>query len=114
MSFGYIETLEGNHHVKAGDWIITDVRGSGAYNNAASYICRGCGAIGRGHEHPQITRGRRVAGEFKNVPVMDKRMTRLQCNVQIGILRELHRTEVRVPSSLYDKSLLKIKPLLMG
>jgi len=27
MSWGYIETLEGNHHVIAGDWIITGVKG---------------------------------------------------------------------------------------
>jgi hypothetical protein len=27
MSWGYIETLEGDHHVMAGDWIITGVKG---------------------------------------------------------------------------------------
>ena len=27
MSWGYIETLEGDHHVMAGDWIITGVAG---------------------------------------------------------------------------------------
>ena len=27
MSFGYIETLEGDHHVQAGDWIIKGVKG---------------------------------------------------------------------------------------
>jgi hypothetical protein len=27
MSWGYIETLEGRHHVIAGDWIITGVAG---------------------------------------------------------------------------------------
>lgn len=27
MSFGYIETLEGDHHVMAGDWIITGIKG---------------------------------------------------------------------------------------
>jgi hypothetical protein len=27
MSWGYIDTLEGRHHVQFGDWIITGVKG---------------------------------------------------------------------------------------
>lgn len=68
------------------DWkIVRDELGTPSYNG----LCKNCNAIMRGREPPEITRGRKLEkGELKGVYCMDKRITSLSCNTQIGILRE--------------------------
>ena len=49
----------------------------------------GCNTVLMCRETPRVTRGRNLErGELKGVPCMDKRITRLPCDVQIGILRQ--------------------------
>ena len=44
---------------------------------------------GSGRETPELTRGRNLErGELKDVDCMDKRVTSLSCDTQIGLLRE--------------------------
>ena len=38
-------------------------------------------------DHPEITRGKKMAREFEGVHCMDKKMTKLPRRVQLGILR---------------------------
>ena len=61
----------------------------------ANGICRKCNIVFRGREAPEITKGKNMERhykigdtEVKDMHCMDKRITRLPCNVQIGILRE--------------------------
>ncbi len=52
-------------------------------------LCGKCNTILRGRETPEITKGKELEkGEMKGVPCMDKRITALPCDVQIGILRQ--------------------------
>ncbi len=56
---------------------------------SANGICPKCNIVLRGREAPEITRGKALEkGEMKGVHCMDKRITRLPCDVQIGILRQ--------------------------
>ena len=66
----------------------TVIYASGApiYNGLC--INKKCNAVIKGREHPEITKGKNMAKELKGVDCMDKRITSLPCNVQIGILRE--------------------------
>lgn len=49
----------------------------------------GCNTLFIGRETPQLTRGRNLErGEFKGVDCMDRRITSLPCDAQIGLLRE--------------------------
>ena len=63
--------------------------GSVGWNSTVKWSCLKCHIVGGPCEHPEITRGREVAETFKDVPPLDKRMTRLRTMVQVGILREL-------------------------
>lgn len=68
-------------------------RSSGPYGDSKGWSCaKGCGAFGGcDYEHPDITKGRNMAKDFKEVPAFDERLTSLSCNVQLGILRQLHQ-----------------------
>lgn len=68
----------------------------------ANGLCRKCNIHFRGREAPEVTKGKALekSGEIdgkavKDMHCMNKRITRLPCDVQIGILRErqkhLHR-----------------------
>jgi len=49
----------------------------------------GCNILLMDRETPQLTRGRNLERrELKGIDCMDKRITSLSCDVQIGILRE--------------------------
>ncbi len=79
------------------DWKVIYELGSPQYNG----LCRNCNIVLRGREAPDITRGKSLeeSGEIggtpvKDMEVMDKRITSLPCDVQIGILRERHRREL--------------------
>ena len=70
------------------DWkVIHNKLGAPSYNG----LCENhkCNAIIKGRETPEITRGKELErGELKGVHCMDKRITSLPCDVQIGILRQ--------------------------
>lgn len=61
----------------------------------ANGMCPKCCIVLRGREAPEVTRGRQLEnGELKGVSALSRRIMRLPCNVQIGILRERHRQEI--------------------
>ncbi len=64
-------------------------RGPGNDGTKIGWSCAaGCGAFSFAEcEHPDITKGKRMAKDFKDVHCMDKKMTELPTNVQLGILR---------------------------
>lgn len=58
-------------------------------------LCSKCNIIFRNRQDPQVTEGENLELEgeiggvkIKDIPAMDKRITSLPCNVQIGILRQ--------------------------
>lgn len=53
-------------------------------------LCINCNIVFRGREAPEITKGKQLErdGETRGVNCMDKRITCLPCDVQIGILRQ--------------------------
>ena len=61
----------------------------------ASGWCKKCNYFFKGREAPEVAKGKRLErnGEIDGVPIkdiycMDKRISSLPCDVQIGILRE--------------------------
>lgn len=67
--------------------VVHDCWGVPAYNG----LCLNpkCNAVMRGRETPEVTRGKKLErGELKGVDCMDKRITSLSCDTQIGILRQ--------------------------
>jgi len=66
-------------------------------------LCRNCNIVFRGREAPEIRRGinmerhgKDVDGTpYKDMYAMDKRITRLPCDVQIGILRARQHPELK-------------------
>ncbi len=55
----------------------------------ANSFCPKCNIVLRKREAPEITRGKQLERrEMKGIHCMDKRITRLPCDVQIGILRQ--------------------------
>ena len=73
------------------DWItIHDVGGEPLYNG----ICHKCNIIFKSRETPELRRGRLMEKELRGVYVLDKRITSLPTDVQLGILRERHRLEL--------------------
>ncbi len=79
-------------------WMVVHELGAPMYNG----LCGKCNIILRWREAPEISRGKALEkyGEIDGTPVkdmkaMDKRITRLPCDVQIGILRERHCRELR-------------------
>lgn len=70
------------------DWkVVYGNFGRSQYNG----LCRNCKGILRDREIPDVTKGRKLAKDLKGVHPMDKRITRYNGNVQIGILRELQK-----------------------
>jgi len=53
-------------------------------------LCSKCNIILRGREAPEITKGLKLekSGVLKGVHCMDKHITSLPCDVQIGVLRQ--------------------------
>lgn len=66
-------------------WITVTALGAPTVNGMC--MNKKCNNVFRGRESPEITRGKEMAKELEGVSCMDKRITRLPCNVQIGILR---------------------------
>ncbi len=74
------------------EWkVVRSNLGSPQYNGH----CSKCAIVFRDREAPQITEGKKLEreGEIKGKPInkmtaLDRRITRLPCDVQIGILRE--------------------------
>ena len=64
-----------------------------AYGTKIGWSCAaGCGAFSFCEiEHPDVTKGREIASDFKNIHCLDRRVTTLPGLVQIGILRENQR-----------------------
>ena len=59
--------------------------GAPGYNG----FCLDCKAVMKGREPPGLVRGKALEqGELKGVDCLDKRITSLPCDTQIGILRE--------------------------
>ena len=66
------------------------IRMSRGKSMKVGWNCTNCSAFSFAeHDHPDITKGKKMAPQFKGVPVMDRRMTSLPTNTQIGILRVL-------------------------
>ena len=58
----------------------------------SGWSCSECNAFSfKEHDHPQITIGKRMSKNYDGVSAMDKSITHLPCNVQLGILRDRHR-----------------------
>ena len=62
---------------------------------STTVFCSKCNLVGTGREAPQVAEGKELerSGKINGKPIkdmaaMDKRITRLPCDVQIGILRE--------------------------
>ena len=51
------------------------------------YYCPGCNLFAKQTESRGLRKGRKLAASLKDVPAMDKRITKHSCGVQIGILR---------------------------
>lgn len=70
------------------DWkVVHSEMGAPAYNG----LCQtpGCNTLLKDRETPEVTRGKELErGELKGVDCMDKRITSLSCDTQIGLLRE--------------------------
>lgn len=61
----------------------------------AGWNCTKCNAFSFAeHEHPEISGGIKMSSDFDDVGAMDKSITHLPCNVQIGILRGRHQRRV--------------------
>lgn len=79
------------------DWIVVrGTLGKSMYNG----LCEKCCIVLRDREVPDVTRGKilekdgKVGDIFiKDIGALDKRITSLPGDVQIGILRERHRVE---------------------
>ncbi len=56
----------------------------------ANGLCSKCNIVFRGREAPEITKGMKLekSGATQGIHCMDKRITSLPCDVQIGILRQ--------------------------
>ena len=78
------ECPEGNEEIS---WKI--VRGAWG-SPFANGLCSNCNIVFRGRESPEITRGMTLekTGATQGIHCMDKRITSLPCDVQIGILRQ--------------------------
>ena len=60
----------------------------------SGWSCSSCNAFSFAvHDNPEITKGKRMSSRFDKVHCMDKSITKLPCDVQIGILRERQRKE---------------------
>lgn len=59
--------------------------------------CGKCSLVFRNREAPEITEGMELehSGSTKGIPAMDERITRLPCDVQLGILRERQHPDKR-------------------
>jgi len=68
------------------DWrVVWNKLGAPQYNG----LCKKCNAVFRGRETPEVTRGKELErGELKGVDCMDRRITSLSVQTQLGILRE--------------------------
>jgi hypothetical protein len=68
------------------DWkVVWSELGAPAYNG----ICKKCNIILTGRETPEVTRGKELErGELKNVSCLDRRITSLSTQAQLGILRQ--------------------------
>lgn len=71
-------------------WITVHELGAPTYSG----LCKKCNIVFRGRETPHITKGKnlerngKIEGiSVKDIHAMDKRITSLPCDVQIGILR---------------------------
>lgn len=65
-----------------------------SFSGQVGWRCTQCNAFSfQRHEHPEITRGKAMARDLEGVHYMDKQITRLPCNVQIGILRARQAAE---------------------
>lgn len=64
--------------------VVRGTYGNPLYNG----LCSKCNIILRGRETPDVTKGRALAHELIGVNCMDKKITKLSGDVQLGILRE--------------------------
>jgi len=58
----------------------------------ANGICTNCNIVFRGREAPEIAKGKKMAKDLEGISCLDKRITRLSCNAQLGILRARQRS----------------------
>ena len=71
------------------NWKVVWKLGAPQYNG----LCKKCNIVFRKRETPEVTRGKQLErGELNGVDCMDKRITSLSLQTQLGILRERQKT----------------------
>lgn len=63
--------------------VVREPFGKSGYNG----LCSKCNIVLRGRETPDLRKGRKMAETLSGIHVMDKKITRHNADVQLGILR---------------------------